>query len=156
MFLELVRFSDKNDSTLGILVESLYDRKDFICFTLEDTYREEKITGETRVPCGVYPIELRDYGGHHERYKSKPYHKGMLEIKDVPKFKDVLIHIGNYIADTEGCILVGDGSRTNVRNTGSISESSKAYEHMYKHIIKAFDEGEKVFIKIIDYERIGL
>jgi len=49
MKLEVLRFSSDSDSTLGVLFDTTNERK-FLCFTLEDEFREIKISGETRIP----------------------------------------------------------------------------------------------------------
>ena len=155
MKLELLRFSDQNESTLCILCEDAGCCKQFLCFTLEDTYREEKIAGETRIPAGKYKIKLRTYGSHHNRYKVKfpEFHVGMLEIMNVPDFTDILIHIGNKIKDTEGCLIVGSMSATNIFNEGMLGDSTSAYMYMYQYIIRAFEREEEVEIDIIDHYR---
>ena len=153
MELELLRYSDKNESTTGLLSADLGCCKDFLCFTLEDTYRNKKIKGETRIPSGRYKIELRTIGGHHKRYKKKfpEFHKGMLELKDVEGFTDILIHIGNTIKDTKGCILTGWDPIANIIREGWSGASTSAYKYVYQYIIKAFNDNEEVWINIIDY-----
>jgi len=42
-----------------------------------------------------------------ERHDS-PAHGNTLWIKGVPGRSEILIHAGNYVSDTAGCILVGD------------------------------------------------
>lgn len=115
-----------------ILVE---DSSLFIPFIgLEDPIREEKIPGKTCIPAGVYKIGVRDFGSFHERYKSKfsNFHKGMLEILEVPNFTNILIHIGNSPSDTDGCLLIGN-SYAGSKNY--IFESKKAYKRFYKLVI---------------------
>src|SRR5690606_26679942 len=48
----LLRYVDDEETTLGLL---FYDGK-FFCYTLEDTFRETKITGKTRIPKGTYRL----------------------------------------------------------------------------------------------------
>ena len=69
------RFADNGNATLGIL----YVNGVFECFTVEDEERDVKVSGETRVPEGVYAINLRSEGGFHTKYASKygSMHKGM-------------------------------------------------------------------------------
>ena len=88
MKLVVLRISSQNDSTNGLLMEEDSDgRLHFLCYTLEDEHRENKISKETRIPAGTYDIKLRKEGGFHNRYASKygsPFHKGMIWVQDVP------------------------------------------------------------------------
>ena len=67
MKLEVLRFSSQQDSTSGILFD-VTNGREFLCYTLEDEDRTEKVAGETRVPSGTYAVTLRKEGGFHERY----------------------------------------------------------------------------------------
>ena len=148
MKLHLFRYSENDESTLGLL----YVNGKFICYTLEDQYQENKVYEETRIPVGEYKITLRTVGGFHERYKVKfkDIHKGTLWIRDIPGFEYVLIHCGNTDNDTAGCILVGDSSLQNVSNRGYIGDSVKAYRRIYPAIAQALTQGEHVTIEISD------
>ena len=55
MKLEVLRVSSALDSTSGLLFDVTNGRK-FLCYTLEDEYRNEKVMHETRVPAGTYTI----------------------------------------------------------------------------------------------------
>ena len=122
MKLEVLRFSSDSDSTLGVLFDTTNERK-FLCFTLEDEFREIKISGETRIPAGTYNVTLRTEGGFNQRYNDKfgtDFNKGMLWVRDVPGFEYILIHIGNTDDNTEGCLLVGDTQTQNITKNGFI------------------------------------
>ena len=136
----VIRFSSQEDDTLGLL----YRNGEFVCFTLEDEAREVKVAGETRIPKGKYQLEVRQFGGTHARYKEKfpEFHEGMVEIKDVPNFTDILIHIGNTDEHTAGCLLVGDSAHENITKAGTIGSSAKAYERMYIQMINDIVDGE--------------
>ena len=71
MELEVLRFSSQEDSTNGILFDVTGGVRKFLCYTLEDEHREDKVMGETRIPSGTYKITLRTTGGFHGRYKKK-------------------------------------------------------------------------------------
>jgi hypothetical protein len=74
--------------------------------TLEDQVREIpgqpvatwKIHGQTAIPAGTYALRMR-FSARFQRW--------LPAIYDVPGFTHILIHAGNVIDDTEGCILVG-------------------------------------------------
>ena len=63
MKLEVLRFSSLKDSTNGLLFD-ITEKRTFLCYTLEDEFRSEKIVGETRIPDGEYKIELRTVGAY--------------------------------------------------------------------------------------------
>ena len=104
MKLEVLRISSQKDSTNGILFDVTEERK-FLCYSLEDEHREEKLKGETRIPAGTYNVTLRTVGGFNSRYEKKygNMHKGMLWVRDVPGFEYILIHTGNTDEHTAGC-----------------------------------------------------
>tara|TARA_B100000073_G_scaffold100938_1_gene80389 strand:- start:1657 stop:2103 length:447 start_codon:yes stop_codon:yes gene_type:complete len=128
----VLRFSSGENDTLG----ALYRDKEFVCFTLEDEQRAVKVAGETRIPNGKYDLAIREHGGFHARYQNKfDFHRGMIEVMDVPNFTDILIHIGNDDEDTMGCLLVGDSSYQNVTKAGFIGDSTNAYRRMYPQMV---------------------
>ncbi len=134
------RYNSENDHTDGLLFVDCQ----FICYTLEDEYRTKKVYGETRIPDGVYRVSLRTIGGFHNRYSSKyPFHKGMLQIEDVPGFEHILIHTGNTDDDTAGCLLVGS---TADKDKGFIGGSVKAYKELYPMVLSALEKKEEVTI----------
>lgn len=146
MYIQAVRLQDDSASTIG----TLHVNGTFECFTLEDTFREVKIDGETRIPSGSYEIKLRTEGGMNGRY-SKKYgsdHKGMLWLQDVPGFEWVYIHVGNFAKDTEGCLLVGTSCDSDKGNQ-SIGASVDAYKKLYAKVATAIESGEEVTIEII-------
>ena len=150
---EVLRFSSQKDSTLGLLFQKHWDRREFLCFTLEDEYRTVKKYGETRIPAGRYRVLLRKEGGFHYKYRSRfpGMHKGMLWLQDVPGFEYVLIHVGNRDDDTAGCLLVGDTSIQNITEDGMVGNSANAYQRVYPPIAFAIEEGREVYIDFINY-----
>jgi len=73
---------------------------------------------EAIVPPGQYKLRRR----WSPRFKRK-----LFEVTNVPGHTDVLIHPGNTIKDTKGCILVG------LRKEGeAVLQSRKALEELYR------------------------
>ena len=156
MKLEVLRISSQKDSTNGILFDVTEGRK-FLCYTLEDEHREDKIKGETRIPAGTYKITLRKVGGFHGRYEKKyeEMHKGMLWVRDVPNFEYILIHTGNTDEHTAGCLLLGSSQQENIsKSDGFISASVTAYKRVYPPIAKVLEDGEEVTITYVDYDTV--
>ena len=157
MKLKVLRFSSQEDSTSGLLFLEKDNRLEFLCYTLEDEYRSSKVRGETRVPAGVYKIQLRQEGGFHQRYTKKygSMHKGMLHVTNVPGFEYILIHTGNTDEHTAGCLLVGDSQENNsIIKDGFIGKSTNAYKRIYPNIAKAIKNKEEVTIEYIDLDGI--
>jgi hypothetical protein len=156
MELEVLRFSSQKDSTNGILFDVTDGKRQFLCYTLEDEYREDKVGGETRIPSGTYEVTLRTVGGFHGRYEKKygEMHKGMLWVRDVPNFEYILIHTGNTDEHTAGCLLLGDSQQANFDNSdGFVGSSTQAYKRVYPSVAKALEENEKVTITYIDFDK---
>jgi len=142
MKINLIRTQFGNDATNGLLfIDEVFE-----CFTLEDQYQDKKVYGETCIPEGTYPVEFRKEGGFHNRYSAKyDFHKGMLEIKDIPNFKWVLFHLGNTDENTAGCVLVGDTQQDlDVSKDGFIGSSGNAYKKFYPKVATALENGESV------------
>ena len=153
--LEVLRYSSGNDSTLGLLFENGAHGREFIAYTIEDEFREEKVSGETRIPEGTYDIKLRKTGGFNSRYATKfgePWHKGMLHVQDVPGFEYILIHTGNTDDDTMGCLLVADTSQQNITKEGFVGASTDAYKRVYPDLAQWLEDGNKLSITYIDYD----
>tara|TARA_B100001250_G_scaffold367705_1_gene349928 strand:+ start:1166 stop:1657 length:492 start_codon:yes stop_codon:yes gene_type:complete len=163
MKLKVIRFSSQKDSTNGLLFDATLGMK-FLCYTLEDEKREDKVMAETRVPAGVYSIKLRDEGGMTKRYAKKygDIHEGMLCVHNAPDwkivtpnmtFQYVLIHVGNTDEHTAGCLIIGDTQENNIlKKDGFIGKSVQAYKRIYTYITKALLVGEEVSIEYIDLD----
>jgi hypothetical protein len=155
MKLQVLRFSSQKDSTSGLLFD-VTNGIEFLCYTLEDEYREEKIRTETRIPQGTYKITLRTVGRLHEKYVKRfpGVHRGTLHVRNVPNFKYILIHCGNTDDHTAGCLLLGDSQTSNIiKKDGFIGSSTQAYARVYPPIAKALEDGEEVTITYIDLDK---
>ena len=152
--LEVLRYSSGADSTLGILSENGPEGREFLAYTLEDEFREKKVSAETRIPEGTYEVTLRTEGGFHSRYAAKfgDWHKGMLWVRDVPGFEYILIHTGNTDEHTMGCLLVADSSTQNITKDGFIGASVSAYKRIYPSLADWLLDGNILTITYIDYD----
>ena len=152
--IEVLRYSSGVDSTLGILSENGPEGREFLAYTLEDEFREEKVSAETRIPEGTYDVKLRTTGGFHSRYAAKfgDWHKGMLHVQDVPGFEYILIHTGNTDEHTMVCLLVADSSTQNITKDGFIGASVSAYKRIYPSLAQWLLDGNILTITYIDYD----
>ena len=156
MKLEVLRVSSDVDSSSGLVFDITNGRK-FLCYSLEDEYRNDKVMHETRVPAGTYQIQLRKVGGFNARYAKKygDFHKGMLHVQDVPGFEYILIHTGNTDEHTSGCLIVGDSQENNqLLKNGFIGKSVQAYKRIYTPIATALENREEVTITYVDYDTV--
>lgn len=110
----------------------------------------DKTAKHPRVPPGTYPLILRTEGGFHQRYGAyydthakfgKGWHRGMIEIDQIPGRDFVLLHVGNYIRDTLGCSLSGMTYGKGVDGNYQVSGSRSAYERAYPIIRDAILAG---------------
>ena len=153
MKLEVIRINKGKDSTNGILFDITNDERKFLCYTLEDESREEKVYGETCILEGEYRIGFRTVGGYHAKYSKRfaDIHKGMLHVLDVPGFEYILLHCGNTDEDTAGCLLLGDTQENNnIKENGFRGKSTAAYMRVYPPIAAALEAGEEVTIEYRD------
>ena len=118
----LIRFF-KKDFTLGILTKD-----NNIFFTLELPFKDNQ-KNISCIKSGIYNII---------KWKS-PKHGDCLKICDVPNRTNILIHAGNYLKDTKGCILIGEM----IKNDGTIYNSKIAL----KKLIYIINDNDKIEIK---------
>jgi len=129
----------------------LYNGVEFLCNVLEDPIRElvdlnddgdfndsdeGKIYGETAIPAGTYQIKMQ----HSPKFgKDMPY------LQDVPGFTGIMIHAGNEVSHTAGCLLVGEHQAN-----GHLINSAAWAGVIREKITKAIEAGEEVWIEIIE------
>ena len=157
MELEVLRFSSQEDSTNGILFDVTGGKRKFLCYTLEDEFRLQKIRGETRIPEGKYKLTLRKEGGFHQRYLKKygDWHRGMIYVNNVPNFEYILWHTGNDDTSTMGCLILGSTQSENiVKKKGWVSASVTAYKKVYPLVRDAIESGQNVTVNYIDYDYV--
>jgi len=156
MKLDIVRTQFGKDATNGMLfVDGVFE-----CFTLEDEVRDIKVMSETAIPLGEYEIKFRNIGGFDTKYKARygsTFHKGMLELQDVPNFKYILIHTGNTDQHTAGCLLIGETQQDlDKGKDGFVGGSGDAYKKFYPKVRDALIAKEKVTIKYSNINLSGL
>lgn len=142
MTLRLERRWPKESYTIG----RLYVNGKFLCNTLEDKVvdinrngcfdgREKKVAGETAIPYGMYRVMYN---------WSNKFGRMLPRLVDVPSFEGILIHPGNTVKDTSGCILVGLN-----KEVGKLSQS-RYYSDVLNGMIRAAQaEGELITIEIV-------
>jgi len=153
MKLDVIRTQFGKDATNGLLfIDNVFE-----CYTLEDEVRDVKVHSETAIPLGTYTIKFRNIGGFDTKYTARygsTFHKGMLELQDVPNFKYILIHTGNTDQHTAGCLLLGETQQDlDKGKDGFVGGSGDAYKKMYPKVRDALINQEEV---TINYKNIDL
>jgi hypothetical protein len=145
----LQRIFDNGESSIGYFV---YNDFKTLAYTLEDTKRDTKIAGITRIPAGRYKLDLRVVMSNKtKQYRAKyDWFKWHIWLKDVPNFKYVYIHIGNSAKDSDGCILMANSPNNNSINDGFISSSASAFEKFYKWLFPKLHIGKEIYLEIRD------
>ncbi|WP_164123596.1 DUF5675 family protein [Sphingobacterium sp. xlx-130] len=138
MQIELKRIRKGKNSALS----EIYIDGDFFCYGLEPLVCKVKVKGKTAIQAGVYRIGFNLDGGMNGEYKLKfpGLHRGMLEIKAIPNFSHVYIHIGNYFSETAGCPLLGDYFKLYAGDY-TVYDSTKAYKRLYELVVEAVGKG---------------
>lgn len=144
MKLKLVRIVTWSNYTEG----KLYIDGAYFCDTLEDTDRgldqtmsefeinRRKIYGQTCIPSGEYKVVLN---------MSPRFKKILPRILDVKGFEGILMHSGNTVQDSSGCILLGNKS-----SDGVLINSRKAVNALIEKI-----KDQKDITITIDYADYG-
>ena len=89
----LIRAPSTVHGTFGMLLDEGIP----FCLTLERPWLENEID-KSCIPSGMYMCK---------RFTSPKFGE-TFSIIDVPERKDIEFHIGNFITDTTGCIILGE------------------------------------------------
>ena len=142
MKLLLKRTDKAKDFTLG----ELYINGKLFCYTCEDTDRglrqdmpvatieKIKVKTATCIPYGKYKVTLDVVSPKYSNPKYKWAQKIGAKVPrliDVPCYEGVLIHVGNYAKDTDGCLLVGFKKAKN-----GVLDSTNCFLKLYDILLK--------------------
>ena len=123
--------------TLGRMYFDTADGKPrYVCDTLEPQVRQKKMAGMTAIPEGTYKISLR---------YSQKFGKQMPFLVGVSGFSGIMIHPGNHVKHTQGCILVGELLS---KNRGIIQKSADTFRRVLGDIRSYYRNMEDVSITI--------
>lgn len=117
--IEITRYESSNNGTFG----RLYIDGAYVCETLEDPWNDNH-HGNSCIPRGVYPCIP-----HGWEDDSPVKFKRVWEVTHVQGRSAILIHEGNTIEDTHGCILVGS-QRGALSGRPAILKSRQALSHL--------------------------
>lgn len=106
MVLEIVRFKEIDDMTLGRFILCDGERKVLKGYTCEPAGPDTTESGmDRRIPQGEYRVAWHDSPKFRARLP-------LLYNALVPKSRCILIHSGNTGSNTEGCVLLGSSLGT--------------------------------------------
>lgn len=132
--LTLTRTGKQEGFTTGVL----HAGTEFLAHTLEpqrrDLQREAKVKGCTAVPEGTYQVRLQ---------VSPRFKRLMPYLQDVPGFEGVMLHYGNRVSDSAGCILVGERA-----GHDTLKNSRITFERLYERLFEAHRTGKAIAITI--------
>jgi hypothetical protein len=149
MKVQLQRRFKGSDYTIG----SLYIGGKYFSDTLEDTDRglkqsmteaeikRLKVHGQTAIPTGTYKVVTNIVSPKYSTREAYAFCEGKVpRLLDVPGYEGILIHIGNYAEDTDGCILVGEN-----KIKGQVINSTATFKRLYE-VLKTAKE---IIIEIV-------
>lgn len=152
----LQRYSDSGKSTLGLMLTGLEgdtNKATLSGYTLEPPHQDgPKVEGNTRIPAGDYELAFHEVESpktleYRQKYSWFTFH---IEVKNVPNFEDVYVHIGNKVADTKACVLLASTTDDNLQIDGYIGGSTDEFERWYKTHYDHFAKGGKAFLRVRD------
>ncbi len=117
MDLTIKRIKFQESGIFGEMVDILGNH---VCYTLEHAYVQYNGQFAPKIPAGTYICKR----GMHQLHSMKtPFET--FQVMDVPNHANILIHMGNYNKDSDGCILVG--KTTSDTMIGSSVETFKKF-----------------------------
>lgn len=151
LLLLIERFPYTAQTTSGKLYMCYDDRKDYFCFTLEDTLRPPniKVYSNTGLPEGDYFIDL---------YESSKFGKTLIIYteadkitikKGLLKWVYALFHGGNTHTDTSVCVLVAKNRISNDVIQGSMKDELRIF------VERKITEGYTVKLKITNLPQLS-
>lgn len=124
--LTLKRIAMNPEGTFGVFL----DEKTPFCLTLERPWLDNR-PKVSCIPRGEYTVN---------RVVS-PRHGETWEVQNVPNRTAILIHKGNFVEDSEGCIIVGEQFEDAVSSQADkvvtmVASSGKAYHELMMRLYR--------------------
>lgn len=110
------------EGTFGRLIEHGLH----LCYTCEDPWNNNQ-QGMSCIPEGLYTCSPH----------SGPKYQNVWQVEGVPGRSAILVHQGNTIDDTQGCILVG-ASLGEVKGKPAVTGSRVALDKLREHLPMVF------------------
>ena len=115
-----------------------------LAFTLELPVKDG-LPGSA-IPPGTYPIAMLPSPKFLQSADPwvKTYASSIPHVLDIPNRSEILIHWGNGVADTEGCILVGQG-----RGADYVTSSRVAFAALWQRLMAAKAASEAINLVVV-------
>ena len=117
------------------------------CFSLEDEVRSVKIPGQTAIAPGRYRVVINQSDRAKRGVLWSPNPPFLAQLLNVPDYTGTRFHALNTVAETEGCIGVGQ-----VRSVTTILHSRAALSILQAKIEQMLMNGDEVWITIKNAE----
>lgn len=138
MILTVKRRSITPEYTIG----NLFVNGSYFCDTLEPPVQPSALRPKGCIPEGTYKVSMGIVSPKYSQRKSYAWCGGRLpRLMDVPGFDGVLIHAGNTVEDTLGCLLVGQN-----RERGKVLDSMRTLQLLYSEMQRAAQRKEPITI----------
>lgn len=124
MKLNLIRVAQSEAGTFGVLVDE--DNEWPICLTCEEPWLDNT-PSKSCIPVGDYAVA----------FFTSQKHPNVWQVLNVPGRSGILIHDGNEIQDTAGCILVGSYYDT-MYGLPAVMNSEATLAHLRATLPKSF------------------
>lgn len=111
--LKLIRVTNTSKGVQGVFIWN----DSVVCHSLELPWLNN-LRSKSCIPCGIYPIKKEV----HPRFAD------VIRLSNVPNRSGILIHPGNTLYDTQGCILPG----LDIDDTIGIKSSRPALQRLFK------------------------
>lgn len=155
--LKLKRYKLNEKGCFGELVLYDNDRLVYKCNTLEEINEGLQAKSDLRIPANTYKCDIHFSPSKTNAINNNNYPtNALIRIYNdkVSKFRYILIHIGNFLKDTLGCILLGvvDKAYTGVYNS---KDTCKEFYNAFFTLCKKYNKEIKQDNYICDIEIIN-
>lgn len=159
------RFGEGPDSSISELVDG---QDEHIIYVVEDQYQQKKVPKQTRIPVGLYELDVRPDSPKFAHYYDRwDWFRGMPWIRDVEgdgegfelmQFSWVYYHPGADDEDSWGCPITGLRYEETIRGDFRIvpGTSRPAFEKLCKLVypIVLDTPEDRLFVRVTDH-RVG-
>lgn len=105
-----------------------------------DEIAKIKVWGKTAIPTGIYEVKMR---------WSPKFNAYLPHVTGIKGFGLVMFHIGNWITDTDGCLLPGRGFSKQKNGEYMVTDSGTVVKPLVKLISDTVDRKERIWLHVV-------